>query len=78
MTTEDKATGRRQRGNLSLLAPVHLTGADNIARTFEVGRKTVLQWAREGAPIIYIGRKYQADYNKLWDWLIVNKRPGGI
>jgi hypothetical protein len=60
-------------------APVHLgvpdedddcAGAEAIARTFGVDRKTVLGWKKKGgAPIYLVGGKYQANYRELWDWI---------
>lgn len=76
METKNDKPGRMRRDEVALPGLVHLRGADNIAAIFGVGRKTVLQWIKDDAPIVYIGRKYQADYNKLWDWLIANKKPG--
>lgn len=49
--------------------PAHLKGAKEIARVFGVTCKTVARWTREGAPILQIGRKYQASYDDLWKWL---------
>lgn len=52
--------------------PHHLCGAKTIARMFGVGRKTVAEWKDRGAPIVYVGKKYQANYSELWRWLKVN------
>lgn len=49
--------------------PTHLRGAEEIGGTFGVSRATVVKWVREGAPISYVGRKYQADYTSLSAWL---------
>ncbi len=48
----------------------HLKGTGVIARVFGVNRNTVVKWKKSGAPIITIGRKNQADYALLWEWLI--------
>lgn len=48
----------------------HMMGADEIAKTFGVSRETVALWARKGAPIRKIGRKYQARYHELWGWVL--------
>ena len=47
----------------------HLRGTESIAATFGVGRATVRRWAREGAPISLVGRRYQASYAMLAAWL---------
>lgn len=51
----------------------HIKGADEIAKLFGVSRVSVIKWAKCGAPIFIIGKKYQANYTELWDWL---KRKG--
>lgn len=48
---------------------LHLCGARSIARTFGVGRSTVTAWKEAGAPILQIGKTYQASYMELWSWL---------
>ena len=52
-----------------IFAPIHMTGANEIADVFQVSRRAVVRWAREGAPIYLVGKKYQANYNELWEWL---------
>ena len=52
--------------------PVHMKGADEIASVFGVSRETVIKWAKYGAPIRRIGKKYQARYDQLWDWILEN------
>ena len=52
--------------------PVHLKGAEAIAARFGVNSNTVKKWAREGAPIYNVGRKYQANYLRLSQWLEKN------
>lgn len=47
----------------------HLCGADAIARKFRVKRGQVQKWHKAGAPIVYLGKKYQANYAELWEWL---------
>lgn len=47
----------------------HLCGAREIAAIFGVSRKTVAVWQKRGAPILYVGKKYQASYPELWNWL---------
>lgn len=49
--------------------PMHLKGAEVIAKRFGVSSKTVKRWAVEGAPIYNVGRKYQANYLRLSQWL---------
>lgn len=50
--------------------PAHLRSAEAISGTFGVSRATVKKWVREGAPISFVGRKYQADYTSLCAWLV--------
>lgn len=50
-------------------APVHMKGADEIAAVFGVARETVVQWSRKGAPVYLVGKKYQANYAEMWDWI---------
>lgn len=52
-----------------VFVPLHMKGADEITQVFGVSRETVVQWAREGAPIHLVGKKYQASYAELWDWI---------
>ena len=52
--------------------PVHMKGAGEIASVFGVKRETVVQWHKDGAPIRKIGKKYQAQYGQLWDWILEN------
>jgi hypothetical protein len=54
----------------------HLKGREVIMKTFDVSKETVSQWRRAGAPIIVVGRKLQADYEKLWAWIIMWKLRG--
>ena len=68
MTTN--ATESRQE--LPVFVPVHMKGADEIAAVFGVSRDTVTQWVHRGAPIRKIGKKYQAQYAQLWNWLMDN------
>lgn len=55
------------------VAPVHLKGADAIAECFGVSRDTVTTWVKNGAPLAYVGRKIQGDYNAIMAWLIASK-----
>ncbi len=50
-------------------ASPHLRGAERIAAVFGVSRETVVNWAVRGAPVLLIGRTYQACYADLWEWL---------
>ena len=52
-----------------IFAPIHMTGANEIADVFRVSRRAVVRWARDGAPIYLVGKTYQANYGELWDWL---------
>lgn len=56
-----------------VLAPVHLRSKDSIAETFGVAPCTVVEWAREGAPIFLAGNRYQAEYYSLIHWLNKNR-----
>lgn len=53
---------------------VHLCGARSIARTFGVSRSTVAAWKEAGAPILQVGKSYQASYAELWNWLKENRK----
>ena len=50
----------------------HLRGTETIMEIFGVSRRTVREWARRGAPINMVGRKYQASYHELWGWVAGN------
>lgn len=52
-----------------IYAPIHMAGANEIAGVFQVSRKAVIRWAGDGAPIYLVGKKYQANYGELWQWL---------
>lgn len=52
-----------------IFAPVHMCGAEEIASVFRVKVDTVREWQRNGAPIALIGKRYQASYYDLWEWL---------
>ncbi len=51
------------------IAGLHLKGAREIAKTFGVKVDTVRQWHKSGAPIFFLGKKYQTNYAELWNWL---------
>lgn len=55
------------------IAPLHLKRKEEIAETFFVSPETVVEWAKDGAPIVLVGNKYQADYHSLFHWLIENR-----
>lgn len=59
----------RQQGTGSAPASLHLKGAQAIGETFGVSRRTVRDWIARGAPIRFVGRRYQASYPELWQWL---------
>lgn len=48
----------------------HLKGKNSIATRFGVSSRTVLLWIKDGAPIAFVGKKYQANYEVLMDWLV--------
>lgn len=52
-----------------IFAPIHMAGANEIADVFHVSRRAVARWIRAGAPIFLVGKKYQANYGELWEWL---------
>lgn len=54
--------------------PLHLRGTRTIARTFGVSRSTVTAWREAGAPILQVGKCYQASYRELWNWLKKNEK----
>lgn len=51
------------------VAPVHLKGADRIAKYIGVTRHTIIDWHRQGGPVARVGRVYMAEYNALMAWL---------
>ena len=70
-----------------IVLPIHLghspdkneyQGAEAIAKTFGVSRRTILRWKSEGAPIFLVGKKYQARYDELWDWMKENEKKGTL
>ena len=64
-----------QKGNKStqpVYVQLHMRGANEIAEVFGVSRDTVIKWAKAGAPIRVVGKKYQAQYGQLWDWILEN------
>ena len=65
METKDYAAQESQ----PIFAPVHMRGAEEIASVFRVNADTVREWKAAGAPIVLIGRRYQASYYDLWEWL---------
>ena len=71
-TMNMKNTESRQVQDMPVFVPVHMKGADEIAAVFGVSRNTVSRWVQKGAPIRRIGKKYQAQYAQLWDWLVDN------
>lgn len=52
-----------------IFAPVHMAGAEEIAGVFGVKVDTVRGWRGAGAPIYLVGKKFQANYYDLWQWL---------
>lgn len=59
------------------VVPVHLRGADRIAKTFGVTRTTVIGWQRRGGPVARVGRVYMAEYNALMAWLVAEDSASG-
>ena len=53
---------------------MHIVGREAIGRVFGVGPKTIDRWVEEGAPILLVGRKRQANYDDLWSWLARKKQ----
>ncbi|CAK7067525.1 MAG: hypothetical protein DELT_01713 [Desulfovibrio sp.] len=51
----------------------HLKGMQAIGEVFGVSRRTVRAWVAAGAPIRMIGKKFQANYYELWQWIGENK-----
>lgn len=64
-------TAAKSENNVSTaaLTPMHLRGAEEIARVFGVKPTTIRHWRELGAPIVLLGKKYQANYQDLWEWL---------
>lgn len=60
------------REEAPVYVPIHIKGAGEIAAIFGVARETVIRWAKDGAPIRKIGKKYQARYDQLWNWILEN------
>lgn len=52
----------------------HLPTAKEIAKTFGVGLRTVREWRENGAPIVFIGKRLQANYYQLFEWLRMNQQ----
>lgn len=69
MQNGQHATRQAPKIGMSLVAPVHLRGADAIAETFTVHRNTVKEWWLAGAPIAVVGGAYCTEYNALMAWL---------
>jgi len=65
---------KKVREDESKTEPMHLCSAGEIGDIFGVGRKTVVQWAARGAPILFVSGKYQANYKELWEWLKVEPK----
>lgn len=70
--------GKKKSSNFVAGTPdyssLHLCGTRSIARTFGVGRSTVTAWKEAGAPILQVGKSYQASYAELWNWLKENRK----
>lgn len=64
-----KAAKSESIANTAAITPMHLRGAEEIARIFGVKPTTVRHWREMGAPIVLLGKKYQANYQDLWQWL---------
>lgn len=75
MSEATEVTGEELRVTNEALGvrPLHLKSARAIGEAFRVKRTTVMDWAKQGAPIVIIGGQYQTDYHLLWSWLL--QRP---
>jgi phage terminase Nu1 subunit (DNA packaging protein) len=62
-----------QNEQFIFIAPLHLKRKEDIADIFGVNPETVKEWAKDGAPIVLVGNKYQADYHALFHWLTKNR-----
>jgi len=51
---------RLKERRMEPVLPAHLFGADAIAQFFRVGRRTVMRWIEEGAPVSKNGGRYDA------------------
>lgn len=47
----------------------HFRGLNEVADFFKVSTDTVREWRKAGAPFILIGKKWQASYDDIWEWL---------
>ncbi len=59
----------KNNGSSTPLNSVHLRNTKEIAQVFGVKAATVRHWREMGAPIVLLGKKYQANYQDLWQWL---------
>lgn len=66
---EEKFIGRRK------VTDGLLVGRDVIAGVFGVGRRTLMNWIDQGAPIFVAGRKYQCEYSHVLAWLEATQKP---
>lgn len=48
---------------------LHFCSISEIAKFFGVSEDTVREWREAGAPLFFIGKKWQANYYELWEWL---------
>lgn len=56
------------------IAPEHLVSLAAICGKFGVGQRTVREWTEAGAPIVFDGRQYSAEYNQLQNWRVEHSR----
>lgn len=49
--------------------PNYLRGVGEIASALRVSPKTVRAWIDAGMPCLYIGQKWRAKYDEIWEWL---------
>lgn len=47
----------------------HFCGVEDAARFFKVSADTVREWREAGAPFVLVGKKWQANYTEMWNWL---------
>lgn len=60
----------RNVNNFVVVAPVHLAGADAIARAFRVSREEVVEWVKMGMPASRNKKngRYDGEYNQIQRW----------
>lgn len=76
---EKRAVKRRKDLEVEPRQHGMLLGADAIAAFFRVSRRTVMEWIKDGAPVVPEKRRYDADSATLQAWreAVVKKKAEG-